>query len=445
MRLTNVAQMALPPGRLRSIEVRVADVRGPRLPVSFDQARHVGEGDRPGSWMAVAVRLPGPVADDALAAAWAAVCRRHGTLRTVFSRTDAGEVALHRVEVTDLVWVDHPADTGRPTREVLRDVLDATCRSFDAPSHRLCLLEPDPAADDPRPALVLAADHAHVDMWSLVVLVRDLLACVADVREGRCGDPVGGALPEAPAFVEHTAALLARPSAPGHVRRRWADVLEAEGGVMPLFPLPLGDVGSPRPEVVEVRDVLDAEGVERLAGVAHAAGVRMIALATSALTRATREVADAPLRAVFPVHSRYEGRWHGAVGWFITNAVVESFDPDPRACAAAVREALDLGSWPLGPILAPWGGMPQAPGMFAVSWLDTRRLPVELDPALELQYVSAAIRTDGVMIWFVVNDTGLHLRCRYPDTPEARANVGRWVDAVEEGLRAAAVPPVRVD
>jgi len=39
------------------------------------------------------------------------------------------------------------------------------------------------------------------------------------------------------------------------------------------------------------------------------------------------------------------------------------------------------------------------------------------------------------MIWFIANATGLHLRCRYPDTPEARRNVGAWLDAVHSGLR----------
>ncbi|NHI20593.1 condensation domain-containing protein [Phycicoccus endophyticus] len=435
MRLTNVAQMSLPPGRVRSLALAPTGPPGRRLPVSFDQGRHVGEGDRPGSWMAVAVRLSGPADEDALAEAWQAVVQRHGTLRTAFSRTGDGDLRLHEVTLGAGTWSEHPVD-GHATREVLRDVLDTACRSCAVPSHRLCLVVPDADAEDPRPALVIAADHAHVDMWSLVVLVRDLLACLEDVRAGT--GPVGASLPAAPAFAEHTAALEARPAAPGQVRRRWADILEAEGGLMPLFPLPLGDVSSARPEVVEVRDVLDAEEVGTLSQRAHEAGLRTIALAVSALTSATREVAHRPLRAVFPVHSRYEGRWHDACGWFITNAVIESFDPDPAACASAVKEALGLGSWPLAPILAPWGGMPQAPGMFAVSWLDTRRLPVRIDPALELQYVSARIRTDGVMVWFVVNDSGLHLRCRYPDTPQARENVGAWLDAVERALRVAA-------
>jgi hypothetical protein len=139
---------------------------------------------------------------------------------------------------------------------------------------------------------------------------------------------------------------------------------------------------------------------------------------------------------VFPVHSRYEDRWHDSVGWFITNSVLESADPDPAACAAAVREAIRLGSWPLAEILAPWGGMPEQPGMFAVSWLDMRRLPVRIDAAaLDAQYVSAGIETNGVMLWFIIDDSGVHLRCRYPDTTEARRSVGTWLDALVARMR----------
>ena len=53
-----------------------------------------------------------------------------------------------------------------------------------------------------------------------------------------------------------------------------------------------------------------------------------------------------------------------------------------------------------------------------------------------MQYVSAVIHDDGVMVWFIVNDTGLHLRARYPNTAAARAHVVPWLDAVERGLLA---------
>ncbi|WP_028659910.1 GNAT family N-acetyltransferase [Nocardioides insulae] len=432
MRLTNVVHLRLPFGRLFGYDVSTGAL-GSELPVSFDQARHVGAGDRPGSWMALSFRLSDPVELDDLAAAWLAVVGRHGTLRSVFSRATDGEVQLHEVEVAPGDWVEHPIAPGQAVNEALRDVLDASCRPYAAPdrrpSHRLCVLQ---TADGP--TVVVAADHAHVDMWSMLVVARDLLTALAHVRAGREPD-----LPPVPAFAAHTRSLAQRPQAPPEVRRRWAEVLTASGEVMPRFPLPLGAVEAPQRERVEVRDVLDVDDSAAFAAEAREQGVSTLALVVAAMTGVTRDLAGVALRAVFPVHSRYDATWHDSVGWFITNAVLESADPDPRASAAAVKEAVRLGSWPLEDVLAPWGGMPEAPGMFAISWLDLRRLPVRVDATgLEAQYVGAAVLTDGVMLWFVLDESGLHLRCRYPDTSEARRHVGGWLDALVARLRAEA-------
>lgn len=308
-------------------------------------------------------------------------------------------------------------------------MLDAACTPHAAPSHRLCVLE-----NATGPTVVVAADHAHTDMWSMLVMARDLLAALDAVRAGRTPE-----LAAVPPFAAHTAQMRTRPSAPDDVRRRWGQVLEACGGVMPRFPLPLGTAESAAPERVEVRDVLDVDDAAAFAEQAGDDGVSTLALVVAAMTAVTRELADAPLRAVFPVHSRHDAEWHDSVGWFITNAVLESADPSPKACAAAVKEAVGLGSWSLDDVLAPWGGMPEAPGMFAISWLDLRRLPVRIDSAgLEAQYVGATISTDGVMLWFVLDEAGLHLRCRYPDTDEARRSVGGWLDVLVARLRAAA-------
>lgn len=432
MRLTNVAQMDLVSGRLFSYGVDAASADGRELPVSFDQGRHVGDGQRPGSWMAFAFRLEGRASPEELAAAWDAVVGRHGTLRTAFSRDDAGRVRLHEIDTAPGTWTEHVVPPGRRTREVLREVLDGSCAPFDRPSHRLCRVDPDPSAADGRPEIVIGSDHSHVDMWSLVILARDLVACLDDLRDGR---RLGTGLPHAPSFAEHSAALEAMAPAPAEIHRRWEEILDAGGGTMPVFPLPLGDLSPAPAEIVEVRDVLDLAETEQLVALARARGVRLLALGVSVLTEVTARYSGEPLRAVFPVHSRHEAQWRDACGWFITNAVIESSDPDPVACAAAVKEATELGSWPLAPIFAPHGGMPSPPGLFALSWLDVRRLPVPSAAVSELRYVSAAIRTNGVMIWFLVNDSGLHLRCRYPDTPEARANVGQWLDGVHQGLR----------
>ncbi|ROR64696.1 GNAT family N-acetyltransferase [Agrococcus jenensis] len=424
MRLTNVAHLRLPFGRLHGFDV-AATPTDVELPVSFDQRRHVGAGERAGSWMALSFRMREPVALDDLEAAWMAVIARHATLRTAFTPGDDGP-RLHEVDVRPGAWVEHPIASGQAVNDALRDVLDDACSPYRAPSHRLCVLE---SAEGP--TVVLAADHAHVDLWSMLVLARDLLTALGEVREGRV--PL---LPPAPAFADHTRELRERDGAPDALRRRWAEVLEASGGVMPRFPLPLGTAESPESERVEVRDVLDVDDSAAFSTQARDGGVSTLALVVSAMTAVTHELAGTPLRAVFPVHSRYDAQWHDAAGWFITNSVLESADADARASAAAVKEAVQLGSWPLEDVLRPWGGMPEAPGMFAISWLDLRRLPVRIDAAgLQAQYVGASIRTDGVMLWFILDEAGLHLRCRYPDTEEARASVGAWLDALVARLR----------
>ncbi|MEZ0053973.1 GNAT superfamily N-acetyltransferase [Mycobacterium sp. MAA66] len=428
MRLTNVTHLRLPFGRLWGYDVSASDL-GRRLPVSFDQRIHVGAGARPGSWMALSIRLPARVSLESLADAWLAVIARHGTLRTAFTPGPDGDPQLHEIDVCPGRWVEHQIAPGQAVNDALQDVLNATCSPYQRPSHRLCVLETAAGL-----TVVIAADHAHVDMWSMLVIARDLLSMLA----GRTSS-----LGPAPAFVTHTQALLDRPTAPERVRERWAQIIGESGGVMPRFPLSLGESGA-HPERVEVRDVFDVDDGAAFAAQARDDGVSTLALAVVAMTAVTRELAGAPLRAVFPVHSRFEDNWHDSVGWFITNSVLESAIAEPHAAADAVKEAVQLGSWPLADVLAPWGGMPMAPGMFAISWLDQRRLPVRIDSGgLDAQYVSASVHTDGVMLWFIQDDSGLHLRCRYPDTTAARTNVGAWLDLLVARLQALAHSSVR--
>lgn len=450
MRLTSVARMQTQTGRVSSFSLTADPPAEPlapedQLPISFDQARHVGFGSRPGSWMAVAIQLPTAADQAQIAAAWMAVIARHQTLRTVFTHsgsvqhrsvnqdpgTDLSEPELLLTEMTvhPGCWETLAEEaSAAEVRETLRRHFDDVCEPFAAPAHRLCVVE----TPERTPQVIIGADHSHVDAWSLLVLARDLTACLADLQAGR---PVGADLPVAQPFAAHTAMLEQRPAASAELTARWREIIRAGGEVMPTFPLPLGDLSVPREEVVEIHDVVDAQELAQLEDYAASHQVRLLAVAVSVLTRLALQDSGQPLRTVFPVHSRDTDQWFDSVGWFITNAVLENDDPGLQASKAAVREAIRLGSTPMEPIMRPYGGMPAAPGMFAMSWLDHRRLPVAVDDALEPQHVSAVIRTDGVMIWFVVNERGLHLRCRYPDTPEARMTMPIWLEAIVAGMR----------
>jgi len=441
--------------------------------------------------MAVSFQLDGPASLEEISAAWLAVIARHGTLRTVFdwqsenasttretnhasaaaaeasglSGGPESDLLLSEVGISAGAWQHlaaleperHPIGFGgsehSPRRPASREHLSATevkaalrahfdsvCDPFGTPSHRLCVIDDGESAavreTAGSPQIIIGSDHSHVDAWSLLVLVRDFTGVLENLRAGR---PPAHGLPVPESFAAHTSAMENKPMPPESVRLRWEEILKAGGGVMPTFPLPLGDISLPVSEKVEVRDVLDSAELDRLEAHAKQAGVRLIAVAVSVMTRLFKELGNQPLRTVFPVHSRDEPRWFDSVGWFITNAVLENDDDDLLASYQAVKEAIRLGSHPMSPIMRPYGGMPSKPGMFAMSWLDHRRLPINVDDALNAQHVSAVVQTDGVMIWFVVNDTGLHLRCRYPDTKEARETMHTWLDAVVEGLRAPSI------
>lgn len=456
MRLTNVSQMQVQPGRLYSYSMRTQppDRHPPvRLPVSFDQDRHVSFGSRPGSWMAVAFSLPVPASREAIAEAWSQVISRHGTLRSIFTWKDQDDggpepdppsrqhsggpqtrLCLTEVTITPGQWEELSA-AGAQSPDVLRSRLrshfDQACRSFATPSYRLCVIEEE--TGERTPQVIIGSDHAHIDAWSLLVLARDLAECVQDVL---AGEPVGARLPPAEAFAAHSQQLEDQPFPPQEVLSRWSDILAAGGGSMPRFPLDLGDISQPVEEIVEIRDVFDSEELAQVEAHAAEHQVRLIAVAVSVMTRLAGELSGEPFRAVFPVHSRHDRRWFDSVGWFITNSVLENHQHDYQGSYAAVKEAARLGSYPLAPIMRPYGGMPQDPGMFAMSWLDHRKLPVKLAEDLNPQHVSAVIRTDGVMIWFVINQTGMHLRCRYPDTRQARRSMRTWLAGLVYGLRA---------
>ncbi len=109
MRLTNVTRVVLPRGRVGSYAVRIVPDETRPLPVSFDQGRHVGAGDRPGSWMSIALRLPDGTTRDAVARAWDGVVAAHGTLRIrLLPGCGAGVIRLHEGAASAGEWSEHP-------------------------------------------------------------------------------------------------------------------------------------------------------------------------------------------------------------------------------------------------------------------------------------------------------------------------------------------------
>ncbi|AHI04108.1 peptide synthetase [Corynebacterium falsenii DSM 44353] len=452
MRLTTINTMNLRPGIVHSYGVTTRTRSGSVAPpISFDQRQHCARGPRPGSWMAVSFSLPRAATLSQISTAYHHLIAHHGTMQTVV--VNPADPRLEVVNVCQGNW--HPETGGMDgdeqfdPRPILREVFDRCCNPFASPSHQLCVVDHragtaqatrvgEPMEDA---TVIIGFDHSHTDAWSLLVTIRDFTALLDAVISGT--DPATVLTPTL-GFGDHSRQLVERNGAPEHVVARWHEHLA--DGTMPVFPGDLGDLSEPRSQVVDVVDIFDANELIAFDDASAAQDMSMLGLAVAAM---------APVKAVFPIHSRRQPltpaeTWDNAMGWFITNSILDCPDvgAEPghadvshaaaaRSIMDAIRETIQLGSYPLAPIMEPWGGnVPATKGMFAISWLDNRKLPVDIEPGLEPQHISAEIKTDGVMAWFVSNDDGMHLRVRYPDTPEARQSVPAWCRKVVATMRA---------
>ena len=126
-----------------------------------------------------AVEVSGPVTADAIAAAWATLVRRHPALRTTYSMADtidgqprravadpAGVSGAARLETVDAAdW---------PREQVERDIESFAGRPIDLERGPIWTLRHLDLGGG-RNVLALATHHITADLWSIVLLLRELI------------------------------------------------------------------------------------------------------------------------------------------------------------------------------------------------------------------------------------------------------------------------------
>ncbi len=313
-----------------------------------------------------AVRLRGELSAGALAAAVAAVVRRHETLRAGFGEQSGrpvqrisplGAAAVRSLPLIDLGGL--PA-TGirrrrRLTEEVERLAAAQLRRPFDLsrpPLLRLALVRLSPR---PRPrrgrrqaagehVLRFALHHIVADGWSLGVLVGEVAALYGAFRSGEASP-----LPELPVHYGDYAAwqrewlrgvVLARELA-------WRRELKA---ALPLVELP-GD--RPRPPVQSFRggrvnSALDREASQAATALARRQGVSLYMLLLAAFdTLVWRYGAPVDVVVGTPIANRTRREVEGLIGLFANTLVLRTDlggDPAFGALLRRVRETA-LGAY----------------------------------------------------------------------------------------------------
>lgn len=426
MRVTTADRFAPAPGTF--VEYRPESGPGSPSPVppSFNQAVHLAGGGN--IWLAAVFDVPGPVDHARLAAAYRALIARHGTLRSSFR---PGPVRLRHPVPGELRRLPGVPVTALPA------LLDERCAAFGHPSYLLGVI------DRPDTATVLCAfDHAHVDGYSIALVIDDLRR----LYHGETLPPTGD-------FVDFCGEQARLEVVPDDPRLRGWRAFFGPGGVRPPeFPLDLGVApGETAPQAVELRMLLDRAGADAFDAWCRELGASPFAGALAALAHAVHAGGGPDrLRLVFPMHTRHDERWRRAVGWFTTNVPAEiPALPDPaaatRGSGSAVRAAIPLGTLPLGAVLPHLGGLAlRRADIFMVSWIDYRTLPgAAHHDAIDARHISAVGRADDAQFWFSRTDSGLALRIRYPETATARATIARLTGDLAAALTERARPLTR--
>ena len=323
---------------------------GGGLPLSFAQQRlWLLDQLDPGTAayvLAAAVRLDGPLAAPALAAALAAIVRRHEVLRSTYAAAagaapaDAavvqriappGPVPLPVVDLAGLPAAARAAAVRRLARAAAGRPFDLTT----GPVLRTSLLRLARGEH----VLLLALHHVAADGWSLAIFVRELSELYDAAAAGR-----PARLPELPVqyadFAAWQRGWLAGEALAAEVEH-WRRAL---AGAPPLLELP---PDRPRPAVQSLRGarrsiLLEQRLAAALEGLArrHGATLYMVLAAGWAALLARLSGAE-DLCVGTPVANRHRPELEGLIGCF-ANTLVLRFAPREdasfAALAASVRE-----------------------------------------------------------------------------------------------------------
>ncbi len=437
MRLTTAALLEPPAGRLLLCSVTPAAPSRTMTdaPPSFNQVNHGLARADTGGWLCVTFHLPGPVDRSALAATWLGLLSRHEALRTRVELIDGTPTTVcFGAEFSCAInESDLPEDDSDRHTQLLA-LIDAATHSANRPAVFCAAIE-----EQHRSYILLAVDHGGADAVSMPLLGRDFVQLYgASLRHS------SPSLPAVGSFLDFCRAEAAAHTDPHDPRvTEWHDFFRRNSGGLPRFPLPEEARHANGDAAVELRRTLTAAQTARVEQWAHDRDARLPACLLAVCARAVHQLGLAEeFATLLPVGTRGRPEWEQAVGWFVSNGpVVVPGDVPLESCVIRaqqqVQRAQQLAAMRLADVIGSYEpGFAHTGDVGMVSYVDYRRVPGhELHDSLRMTQASPDAPTTDVQLWWVRDDSGLALRCRLPDTVEARHIVGGWLDEVEKSLR----------
>ncbi len=324
--------------------------RGGPLPLSFAQQRlwflEQLEPGRATYNMPASLRLRGALDVAALEGALTEVVRRHETLRTVFRTLDGEPVQV----VAEAAPVRIPVEELRGVPDALREAEASRRASAEAQRPFDLASEPPLRAlllrlDEEEWGMVLTLHHIASDGWSVGVLVREVSALYAALREGR-----EARLPEPPVQYADYAVWQRSWLSGGTLERQLGWWRERLAGAPPLLEIP---TDRPRPLVQSERGDrrafrLPPGTAAALRAVSRQEGTTLFMTLLAAWQLLLgRYAGEEDVVVGTPIAGRTRLETEGLIGFFVNTLVLRADlggDPTFSALLARVREAT-LGAY----------------------------------------------------------------------------------------------------
>ncbi len=362
--------------------------------------------------------------------------RRHDTYHSWFEYTDAEHIVRHTIaDPADIELV--PVQHGEMTAADLRDHI-----STPHPLQWDCFLFGIVQSND-HFTFYASIAHLCVDPMIMGVLFMEIHMMYAALVGGDA--PVE--LPEAGRYAEYclrqreeTAALTVdSPSVRG-----WIDFAASNGGTLPYFPLPLGDLSKNYTGRLITETLMDEQQTERFEALCVAAGARFSGgvFACAALT--ARELTGAEtFSVVTTTDTRRTPTELVTTGWF-TGLVPISvpvgaglFEDAARTAQIAFDSGIDLATVPFERVLelaAPEARLSRPrPGNFVMSFLDASIAPLSTVANSDLNF---RIYDEGrvshqVSMWVNRYQRETTVTVLFPDNPVAHESVSEYIAAMK--------------
>ena len=420
----------------------VQDAPVSAVPPSYQQAQHlrrysdhVARGLDMSRLMIFTWDLPGRCDVRAMNYAINEHVRRHDTYHSWFEYQGPDQIVRHTIaDAGDIELI--PTEHSHMTPKELRDHISAP-----HPLQWDCFFFGVIQAGDHFTVYASIA-HLCVDPMIVGVLFREIHLMYTAL--------VGGAAPvELPAAgrygdycVEQRRELAAlTPDSPAV--RGWIEFAGHNGGTLPYFPLPLGDLSVPYAGKLIVETLMDEKQTDRFEAACVAAGARFSGgvFGCAALTEHRLTGADR-FSTVTTTDTRKTPTELMTTGWFtglvpVTVTSTEVFEDAARSAQEAFDSGIQLATVPFDRVLElapPEAGLGRPrPGNFVMSFLDASIAPLSdvANSEVNFRVYDEGRVSHQVSMWVTRLQHETRVSMLFPDNPVAAESIDRYMAAMK--------------